>query len=182
MKYQKHQVILKLPVFFPTFFITSKQIYFLTFHPISSNPRNHSDIGFLSLKLLIMTSVQSANTTHWRHINTKHTLQGSWPVALTHTVRNGHSPGTNKATQYRPSISPPSNCLRNGIEIMGFSWVPWLVWMQHFCTSAAVNVRTGFNVCTNINVFVICLWRVGRLKRLNGFICYCTFTLLIAML
>lgn len=185
MKYQKHQVILKLLVFFPTFFISSKQIYFLTFHPISSNPRNHSDIGFLSLKLLIMTSVQSANTTHWRHINTKHTVQGSWPVALTHTVRNGHNPGTNKATQYRPSISPPGNCLRNGIEIMRFSWGSTVASLNAtllYLSYAAVNVRTGFSVCTNINVFVICLCRVGRLKRLNGFICYCTFALLIAML
>lgn len=172
-------IILKLPVFFQHCLLLVSRFLFSDISTLSSNPRSHSDIGFLSLKLLIMTSVQSANTTHCRRINTKHTLQGSWPVALTHTVRNGHNPGTNKATQYRPSISPPGNCLRNGIEIMRFGWGSAVASLN---AVNAVNVHTGFSVCTNINVFVICLCRVGRLKRLNGFICYCTFALLIAML
>lgn len=124
---------------------------------LSNNPRRSLDIGFLSVKLIIMISLRSPNSIHCEHINSKHTPRGNWPVALTHTPRNGRNPGTNKANQYRPSISPPGNCLRNGIEIMRFSWgtaVASLKATFSFLSYAAANVHTRLHVYVQMFMYL----------------------------
>jgi len=115
--------------------------------------------------------------------NNKHHKGTGMHVAESYTPRNGQNPGTNNGTRWRASVCPPNNYPRNGMEIIRFC--------KHnavACLNAIHVVSNLSTVCLsccvypNIYVFGTCLSRKGRSQRLNGFICYCLFGLLISML